>query len=467
MDRLLLSIVVVLGLVSGCAGSSDPAGGPRSIGSRPGYVAFDVECTPRVTDGRSGVEVQVRIVRPTLAFLKVEGGFEAQITIQLVIVKDDGGPQIAETAWAETLRVATYAETQRDGQCRTQKYVPLAPGLYTCRAMLEDRGTGKMGQRVVPIDVQRVLEGEPTLGSVVLARRVAGAEPEPVVGFHVPIGRDTLFARAPVFNVPIGTRIEFQYTICRFLADTARATVPYLYMPPASALEGNRIAPRRIDTVFIMREQRTLRPDGYILDDPLPLLERGVYQLALHVWGPGQEPTGANAAGSIKYFAAVGPSFPRPVLLKDLLEGCGYIARPNEYEGIDTATTPQSMRSAFDSFWLSMIPDRQRAAAVMRAFYGRMEEANRLFSSFKDGWRTDRGMVFMVLGSPERVEKKLESELWYYTSPGAYQASVLEFRRVYFTEAKLTIEEYVLRRGMPYESAWDRMVERWREGAIY
>jgi len=467
MDRLFLSIVVLLGLMAGCAGSSDPAAGPRSIGFRPGFAAFEVECTPRVTDGRSGVEVQVRIVRPTLAFLKVDGGFEAQVSVQLVILDNDGGAQIAETAWAETLRVATYAETQRDGQFRVQKYLPLAPGRYRCRVVLEDRSTGKVGERVVPVDVLRVLEGEPTLGGVVLARRVAGAEPEPVVGFHVPIGRDTVVARAPVFNVPVGTRIEFQYTICRFIADTLRASVPYLYNAPASALEGNHIAPRRIDTVFFMREQRVLGADGYILDDPLPALERGVYQLALYVWGPGQELTAANAAGSIKYFVVVGPSFPRPVLLRDLLEGCGYIARPGEYDMIDTATTPQSMRAAFDTFWLTLIPDRQRAAAAMRAFYGRMEEANRLFTSYKDGWRTDRGMVFMVLGSPERVEKKLDAELWYYTFPGAYQASVFEFRRVFFTEGKLTIEEYLLRRGMPYEAAWDRMVERWREGAIY
>jgi GWxTD domain-containing protein len=196
-------------------------------------------------------------------------------------------------------------------------------------------------------------------------------------------------------------------------------------------------------------------------------MERGVYELSLYVWGPGQEPTEGSGAGAIKYFLVVGPAFPRPTLLKDLVEGCGYIARRNEQAAMDTVTAPQGLRATFDHFWLSLIPDPKRAAAVMRAYFGRVEEASRMFSSYKEGWRTDRGMVYVVFGPPERVEKHLETEIWYYSLPGSSESISFEFRRVYFVHESLTIEDFLLRRNVLYESIWERMVEKWRDGDFY
>jgi GWxTD domain-containing protein len=426
-----------------------------------------VECVPRVIVGRSGMDVHVRLNTPTLAFLKVDGGFEARVLFQVRLMDPDELSQVAEAAWPETVRVATYAETQSHPPLRIRRFVPAAAGTYKVQVQLEDLGSGKTADRMPSVTIPRVTEGEPSLGGIVLSRRVNGGEPDPVVEFHVPAPRDTLFARAPALNVPAGTPLQIEFAVCRYVTDTARAPAPYLHMPTMPAMERKRVFPQAIDTILIMHETRNLGDDGYILDDILPPLGRGVYQLSLYVWGPGQERTQESAAGAIKYFAVVGPAFPRPVLISDLIDACGYIAYRPEQAAMDTLTVQSEMRVAFDRFWLSAIRDRSRATRAMRAYFSRIEEANRLFSSYKEGWKTDRGMVFAVFGPPENVEKKAETETWYYNLPGSYQSNVFEFRRVFFAPASLAIEDYVLRRSMIYETSWERMVEKWREGEVF
>jgi GWxTD domain-containing protein len=420
-----------------------------------------------VTEGRSGVDVHIRTVTPTFTFLKVDGGFVARLLVQVRVMATDGETQVAEAAWPETLTVASYPETQSHPSLHIRRFVPVAAGTYRVRVQIEDLATGKTGDRVPSVTVPRVVEGEPSLGALVLSRRVPGEDPEPVVGFHIPAPRETLFASAPAINVPAGTPLRVEFTICRYVTDSLRATAPYLFMPTMMAMERKRIFPESIDTLLVVHETRNLGADGLVLDDPLPPLGRGVYQLALYVWGPGQETTEASAAGAIKYFVIVGPSFPRPVLVKDLVDASGYLARRHEQSGLDTLRDQQELRSAFDRFWLSMTRDKNRAVRLMRTFFGRIEEANRLFSSYKEGWKTDRGMIYAVFGPPESVEKKPESEVWYYNLPGPYQGNVFEFRRVFFSPASLAIEDYLLRRSTVYEESWDRMVEKWREGEVY
>ncbi len=467
MKHTLVVILLVGGMLAGCSSAYDAGSASRSGAYKPGYASFDVECQPLMSGDRSGVQMYLRILAPTLAWLKVDAAFEAQVMVQARILRDEDGSQVTEIAWPETLRVATSTETQEHAPFRSSRQVLLEPGRYRCAVSLEDRGTRKSGERLVMAIVPRVQEGQPTLGGIVLARREREGTLEPVIGFHVPVTRDTLFARVPVLNVPAGTPVEVHFSICRFVADTARAGLPYLFMPAFPAMEGNRIFPHRIDTVYTIRETRKLLQGGYVLDDVLPPLERGVYQLALYVWGPGQEPTEASAAGAIKYFVVVGPSFPRPVLLKDLVEASEYIAKRNEQPALDTLTTPQGLRTAFDRFWLSLVPDTRRATAVMRAYYNRVQEASRMFSSTKEGWRTDRGMVYIVFGPPDRVDKRSDVETWSYTLPGSNIGIIFEFRRVFFMQASLTIEDYILRRNIQYEEPWEHMVKKWRDGEIF
>jgi hypothetical protein len=41
----------------------------------------------------------------------------------------------------------------------------------------------------------------------------------------------------------------------------------------------------------------------------------------------------------------------------------------------------------------------------MDEYYARVEFANKHFSHFMDGWKSDMGMVFIIFGTPSNVER--------------------------------------------------------------
>jgi hypothetical protein len=41
----------------------------------------------------------------------------------------------------------------------------------------------------------------------------------------------------------------------------------------------------------------------------------------------------------------------------------------------------------------------------MEQYYARVEYANKHFSHFMEGWRTDMGMVYIMFGPPSNVER--------------------------------------------------------------
>ena len=56
----------------------------------------------------------------------------------------------------------------------------------------------------------------------------------------------------------------------------------------------------------------------------------------------------------------------------------------------------------------------------MDEYYARVEYAKKNFQSFLEGWRTDRGMVYIRFGPPQNVERhpfdsdNKQYEIWYY-----------------------------------------------------
>ncbi|HUI63562.1 MAG TPA: GWxTD domain-containing protein, partial [Bacteroidota bacterium] len=165
-------------------------------------------------------------------------------------------------------------------------------------------------------------------------------------------------------------------------------------------------------------------------------------------------------------YAMKGPGFPKPVLLSELIDPLVYIATPKEMADIHRAVTPAEQRAKFEEFWLSTTHDPALAAAQIKRYYTRVEEANRLFTTTRDGWKTDRGMLYCVIGAPADVTTHLDTQTWSYEYQGSSEVNTYVFKRIMKETEGLTIFEYVLNRLPSYEVFWDRMVDKWRNGQM-
>jgi len=147
------------------------------------------------------------------------------------------------------------------------------------------------------------------------------------------------------------------------------------------------------------------------------------------------------------------PKVTQHTLMRDALR---YITSAKEFQQLNAYKIP---KVAVDSFWIANAGRPDIATELIRKYYQRVETANRLYTSFTDGWKTDRGMIFIVLGKPSRVYRSFQQEVWIYGEYDDPRSLKFYFSKVInpFTE-----NDYVLIRNEYYKSAWYQNVQLWR-----
>ncbi len=149
----------------------------------------------------------------------------------------------------------------------------------------------------------------------------------------------------------------------------------------------------------------------------------------------------------------VPPYFPEYRQLGELIESMLYLTSEQERKAILTSKTP---KKSFDSFWMNTYSTKSLARNAIRNYYNVIEEANQLFTDFKPGWKTDRGMMYIVFGLPDEVYRTSNSEEWYYDSGAAFEFTIIS---TFFAPKTFT-----LRRNISFEEQWYTQIASLRRG---
>ena len=114
-----------------------------------------------------------------------------------------------------------------------------------------------------------------------------------------------------------------------------------------------------------------------------------------------------------------------------------------------------------DSFWLKIAGTREKAKRIIRNYYRNVASADILFTNYKAGWKTDKGMIYIIYGPPEEVYRNEFEEIWVYE-----RSETTSRLRFTFTKVKsiFTKDHYDLRRDRGYEKFWYRTIDLWRKG---
>jgi GWxTD domain-containing protein len=154
-------------------------------------------------------------------------------------------------------------------------------------------------------------------------------------------------------------------------------------------------------------------------------------------------------------------SFPAVTSPEQMLECVRYLTTKREFEGMKESP---NKKAAMDKFWLDLGGNPERTKLLIKKYYTRIREANQYFSSYTEGWRTDRGMVYTVFGKPNNVYKSSSAESWVYGTPN--NALSVNF---FFTKVinPFTDNDFLLSREPLFEGSWMRAVDVWRQGRVY
>ena len=114
---------------------------------------------------------------------------------------------------------------------------------------------------------------------------------------------------------------------------------------------------------------------------------------------------------------------------------------------------------AVDIFWTTMAGTYERGTKTVDRFYNNVKNANKLFATWKEGWKTDRGMIYSVFGPPDRVAKNDESETWTYYGTWRIPHTEFVFSK---TETPIGVNCFELERHPHYKSPWFQVIENIR-----
>jgi GWxTD domain-containing protein len=110
----------------------------------------------------------------------------------------------------------------------------------------------------------------------------------------------------------------------------------------------------------------------------------------------------------------------------------------------------------FDKTIIGITRDRDRAKRFMKSYYTRVELANQYFTSYKEGWKTDQGMTFIIFGLPDEIRKTSQNEIWYYKD------SRTKF--VFIKKGSIySPNYYTLMRDDRFTQLWYNTIDLWRK----
>lgn len=154
-------------------------------------------------------------------------------------------------------------------------------------------------------------------------------------------------------------------------------------------------------------------------------------------------------------FAArsVRTAFPKYTRVEDLIKPMIYLCTQEENTQLKLAG---SDKTKFDRTILEITGDKDRAKNFIRSYFRRVELANQYFSSYKEGWKTDRGMIYIVFGLPNEVIYNGETEVWRYKNLDATFTFVK-------TGSIYGPEYFVLVRDKRFAEMWYTTIDLWRK----
>ena len=133
---------------------------------------------------------------------------------------------------------------------------------------------------------------------------------------------------------------------------------------------------------------------------------------------------GDAIAGISKVFVSRIYGFPASITdLDEAIDQMVYIAGNSVRNEIEDTKDPQEKLKRFKAFWKSKDPSPNTVDnEVLNEYYRRVSYANKHFKNYLPGWKSDMGMIYIVLGPPDNVERhpfEYDSkpyEIWDYYS---------------------------------------------------
>ena len=469
----LLFIVIGVTVATACSGSrhtnveraegynndvyfSDEDGHPELRMSAMGFLN---------EDGDGIINVTADLENRSLIFRHLDGKTTADIEFTITVIETDNQQLVDSYTASKTIINDSYGHIIHSNVSRYEKDMEVPPGNYKVFFAVTDKASGSETVRDVDTSVPDPDEKIMSLTSVQLfSKNSEGLEQryKPVTTYDISADIDSIRFAVQVANNRLEESLVLRSRLIRFEADTSVAKLASYPNYSVSSLPYKGVDYRQEEN--LEQTQRILDQKGVVMIEfYFKRPTRGNYRFVVTAEGSdGEEELFRGRDFSVK-----GENFPRVESPRELAEPLAYLMNKREYEDLMSIDDPDSLKEAIDRFWLENIGNINRAKRVISLYYERVEEANKQFTSFKEGWKTDRGMVYILFGPPARIERWLNSQQWLGSSYGSGDSNYnFQFLRTRNRNNYFPFDNYILQRSQGYHNDQYQQIQLWLTGHI-
>lgn len=340
-------------------------------------------------DPRARVDVYVAVPYEALQFERVQDTYVAQYTVH-VVIRDSSSRKVLDTTYQRNVAERDY-NTSRGATGvadRSARSVTLSPGRYRIEITVNDvfsKREQTMGRDLTVTDHTAAI---PSLSSIIylseIEQRGERYRITPYIGDAIFVSDMTLFGFFEVY-LDVPQRVGFSWRIATSDGrELARGLAPADSIPTRTA-------------------QRFVR----LTLPPTPASGSYTLRIRMHPGKGAEVDTTVTIAERTR-----GMVIPRTSIseaLSDLgkaIKQLRYVAQQSDIDAIEAGGTPVERQARFEAFWKTLDPTPNTVRnEAFDDYYGRIEQANKQYKSYAEGWLTDMGMVSIILGPPAAVDR--------------------------------------------------------------
>lgn len=387
--------------------------------------------------------------------------YEAKFMALVTVYQDEDETPIFVRDYPGTLLTENYRLTRSFQDQRIKRTFPLPPGSYRAAVTIEDLHSGKSLDKSLHFSIPSKEEEFTT--NLQLEGRVRNNQQwESILTYHVPNRYDSLRMRTYVSANEQQEGSKLELLVYSFPYDSLPARAPHHFNILPGSLPYIGVDFSKKDTVYARSRSLTGLFGSVGIEFELPEFTYGVYRMELML----KDSDGSIRMNMARDFSIKDSQFPLVSTLNQLAESTIYLSDPDEFRFRKLHENPDSLKRSLDSFWAGFSQSIPRARSTISAYYARVEEANLMFSTFKEGWKTDPGMIYVLFGAPSSIEKTIDGMAWYYPSQSPDYSKVFFFEAVRNPEGPLPKHNYILRRHQQYERLTQEQVLRLQQGRL-
>jgi GWxTD domain-containing protein len=436
---------------------------------QPGFPELRVAVTGHINKNSTpAIIISGDIVYASLVYTKNQNAYEATVSIEIALQKmsDDKEDNVVKRVdFKKTIHKTNERIINSQDVYRFERTFEVAPGNYAVKTVVTDKASGKQAVRTLQTSIPDPADSISHLTEIrIMAKDSSNLIPassfHQATTYDIPSSFDSLKFLFQVTNNKAEEPLELQSRLLKFKSDTTIARPMHYMNYTSSSLPYKGIDYDKFEV--IQRSTRTLSQPGSVdIEFIFTDLSQGNYRLEV-TSNKGEE----NELYKARDFSIKSPNYPSLKTPRELAAPLYYLMSEDKYEQLMAIKDPKKLKNAIDRFWLSNIQNSRVAKNVISLYYQRVEEANKQFSNFKEGWKTDLGMVYILFGPPWYSDSFSDQMVWSYS----YNQSDPE-KNFLFVQPKLKSKfypfyNYLLQRNAYYYNIQYQQQERWRIGSI-